>query len=571
MSRHRTIRNKGVIAAARVQRAPAPGRRLPFRSDPWTRKLLRPLLITLLATSVAIGLLVIVRISTPELAWMSIVPLSFLAALEGAYTTAWLNNPDSNGVDRLTYRAAEVLLLLVVARVYSWVALGAGIPSPEQMQVFLTSPMTILSVGGFVTTAFVSLVAWWLAVTMSRIFSKLDVSVYEINFYTLSPAEQKAKADDRPIQISRDELQAQFLNTWLMVGMLMVFMAALSTFEVGQLTSVTNPFEITRLGMTPAMLFALMTYFLTGFWLLSHARLLRMNARWLADGVAKEASLERGWQRSAFVVVGIIALIAAFLPIGSTLAISHILTMGLAGLGYVASTIFFFFGNLFASMLMLLTQNAEEGIQQPSEALPPATVTPPSLPPADSNPLLSMIISSAFWALVIAFIIASLLFFLRERGYRLDNTRVHSYWVITKSWLHEFWRRLSRRANTFRRDLQDRLKAAGAASSPQIGLKVARPRFLRLSALTPREQIRYYYLALVRRAGENGIDRRDSETPLEYIQDLKKAWPEADIDFETMTDAFLEARYSPQPIEKHKANAIKQRWNSLRTSLRKRI
>jgi hypothetical protein len=347
-----------------------------------------------------------------------IVPLSFFAALEGAYTTAWLNNPDSNGVDRLTYRAAEVLLLLVIARVYSWVALGAGIPSPEQMRVFLTSPMTILSVGGFVTTAFVSLVAWWLAVTMSRIFSKLDVSVYEINFYTLSPAEQKAKADDRPIQISRDELQAQFLNTWLMVGMLMVFMAALSTFEVGQLTSVTNPFEITRLGMTPAMLFALMTYFLTGFWLLSHARLLRMNARWLADGVAKEASLERGWQRSAFVVVGIIALIAAFLPIGSTLAISHILTMGLAGLGYVASTIFFFFGNLFASMLMLLTQNAEEGIQQPSEALPPATVEPPSLPPADSNPLLSMIISSAFWALVIAFIIASLLFFLRERGYR---------------------------------------------------------------------------------------------------------------------------------------------------------
>jgi hypothetical protein len=75
----------------------------------------------------------------------------------------------------------------------------------------------------------------------------------------------------------------------------------------------------------------------------------------------------------------------------------------------------------------------------------------------------------------------------------------------------------------------------------------------------------------VRRAGENGIDRRDSETPLEYIQDLKKAWPEADIDFETMTDAFLEARYSPQPIEKHKANAIKQRWNSLRTSLRKRV
>jgi hypothetical protein len=182
-----------------------------------------------------------------------------------------------------------------------------------------------------------------------------------------------------------------------------------------------------------------------------------------------------------------------------------------------------------------------------------------------------MIISSAFWALVIAFIIASFLFFLRERGYRIDNTRIQGYWATTKSWLREAWRRLSRQANTLRRDIRERLKAASAASPPQIDLKVTRPRFLRLSALTPREQIRYYYLALVRRASENGIDRRVSETPLEYIQDLKEAWPEADVDFEAMTDAFLEARYSPQPIEKPKANAIKQRWNSLRTSLRKRV
>ena len=206
------------------------------------------------------------------------------------------------------------------------------------------------------------------------------------------------------------------------------------------------------------------------------------------------------------IVLVVVALIAAFLPIGSTLAISHIMTMGLAGLGYVAGTIFFFFGNMFASMLMLLTQNAEEGLQQPSETLPPATIEPPFAPPSDPNPLISMIISSAFWALVIAFIIASLLFFLRERGYRIDNTRVHSLWVTTKSWLRAFWRNLSGRANTLRRDLQARLKVASAASPPQIGLKVTRPRFLRLSALTPREQIRYYYLALVRRAGENGID-----------------------------------------------------------------
>lgn len=65
MSRRRTIRNKGVIAAARLQRSPAPGKRLAFRVDPWTRKLTRPLMISLLAVSVAVALLVIARIISP--------------------------------------------------------------------------------------------------------------------------------------------------------------------------------------------------------------------------------------------------------------------------------------------------------------------------------------------------------------------------------------------------------------------------------------------------------------------------------------------------------------------------
>ncbi|RIK18656.1 MAG: hypothetical protein DCC51_10120, partial [Anaerolineae bacterium] len=96
-------------------------------------------MIALLATSVAVALLVIVRIASPDVAWMALVPLCLLVALEGAYTTAWLNNPDSFGVDRSVYRAAEMVLIVVLARIYSWVLFGGGIPSPEAMRQFLTS------------------------------------------------------------------------------------------------------------------------------------------------------------------------------------------------------------------------------------------------------------------------------------------------------------------------------------------------------------------------------------------------------------------------------------------------
>ena len=57
--RPRTIRNKGVIAAARAQRAPTPGPRLSFQTDALTRRLVRPPLIAALATAPAIGLLVL--------------------------------------------------------------------------------------------------------------------------------------------------------------------------------------------------------------------------------------------------------------------------------------------------------------------------------------------------------------------------------------------------------------------------------------------------------------------------------------------------------------------------------
>lgn len=569
MSRRRTIRNKGVIAAARLQRSPAPGKRLAFRVDPWTRKLTRPLMISLLSVSVAVALLVIARIISPGPAWMALIPLCFLAALEGAYTSAWLNNPDSNGVDRLSYRAAEVLLILVVARIYSWIVFVGGIPSPDEMRVFLVSPMAVLSTGGFISTAVITLAAWWLAVTLSRIFTRLDVSIYEINFYTLPSIEQKAQADNQPIQTPREELQDQFLNTWLLVGMGMAFLAALSTFEVNELTNVTNPFEITRLGLTPAMLFALMIYFLAGFWLLSHARLLRMNARWLIDGVAKEADLERAWQRSTIVVLGLVAFIAAFLPIGSTLAISQILSLGLAGIGYLMNLFISFFGHLTAAALILLTQNVEETDPLMAQPTPAPLPTPVPTPPAAPNEFLTMAGSSAFWALGVAIVIASLLFLLRERGYRLNRTVVGTYWSTLAGWARELWERLSGRVRSLSHELQNRLKRPTSLDIPHPDLKIRPPRFLRLGELSPREQIRFYYLALLRRAAESGIDRRDSETPLEFAQEMKDAWPDSGTNIDALTEAFLEARYSPQPIDKHEAGSIKERWKSLRSRLRK--
>ena len=564
--RPRPIRNKGVIAAARLQRAPAPGPRLPFQTDALTRRLVRPLLIAALATAPAIGLLVLVSVMTPEEPWLLLAWFCLFAALEGAYTATWLNNPDSRGVDRLTYRAAEVFLLVILSRIVSWALFGDGLPSPDAMRVYLAAPLSFFLTGGFFTTTFVTLVAWYLAVTLGRTFAQLDVGVEEVQFYTLATAEQKAQADNRPIPIGRGEIQERYLRLFLSVGVVMVLMAALSTFEVAQLATAESIFDIARLGLQPAMLFALLLYFLSGLLLLSHSRLLRLNAQWLADGVGKEAGLERAWQRSSLTLLLAIALVAAFLPIGSTLGISHILRLALNAILYVAGLIYSAIGLLFAAALTLLTRNAEQAplaTPQPMPTLVPPPVAPPPAPP---NPTFAFIVSSAFWALLIALVVGALIYFLRERGYRLELTQARRAAVTLSHRLRDLWLRLRRRARVARYTLRQRLRGPaapvdGAPLGP--GLRLSRPR-----PLSPREQIRYYYLSIVHRAGERGVPRAENETPLEYARDLKEQWPEAQPELDELTQAFVEARYSPQPIDRSAVGRVKEEWRRIRERLR---
>jgi hypothetical protein len=563
----RPLRKKGVIAAARLQRHPQSEPRLEFRSDERIRRFVRPFLIALLATSVAIAMLVIVEVIYPESRWQLIALLAFFSALEGSYTVAWLENPASRPIDRSAYRVAEVLVLVVLARIFSWVVFAGFMPTRADIQVFLTSPLAFLMIGNFFTTLIVMLLSWWLSVSVSKTFSALDISNEEYQFYTLSEANQKDQADNRPIQTPRDELQTKYLTIFLSVGMGLVIMAAMSTYEVREFATVSNPFEFTRIGLRTAMLWALLLYFLSGLWLLSHARLLRINARWLMDGIAKDADLERNWQRYSLILILVIAFFAAFLPIGSTLAISRLMGMMIQGVGFLASSLFGLFAFFFASILALISESSEATDQVQREPIP--TIPPPSpveqLPP---NPLFSMLASSIFWTLIIAVIIGATVFVLRERGYRVQLDNFQTYLSRFSIWFNETWHSMRHRVRATGRSLRRQLQFQTEIQSFRPTKGEVPRRFIRINALSPRDQIRFYYLSTVRRAGDIGIRRRINETPLEYFEDLTEVWPEAEHDLKALTGSFLEARYSRKLFEKKDVNSVREGWKRLKARLR---
>jgi hypothetical protein len=94
------------------------------------------------------------------------------------------------------------------------------------------------------------------------------------------------------------------------------------------------------------------------------------------------------------------------------------------------------------------------------------------------------------------------------------------------------------------------------------------PRYLSLRRLTPRQRVLFFFLAMIRRGEERGIPRKDSQTPYEYASKLEGMIPDANRDVSSLTNAFVEARYSKRSISHEKAGLVKRYWKRIRTAFR---
>lgn len=522
---------------------------------------LRPFLLAALATALLTGLNVFVGLVWPDPAWRWLPAVAFVAAAEGIYTTHWLFHPDRRYLDRWSYRFAELLVIGLFLRLLTW-ALSGGLPTLEGIRAYLLSPLTFFD-GRFVVYFIVGGLAWERAITWSGQFLRLKLSEAEVSYYSLPAAQQAALHADRPIDRERGLVFTGFVNSWLGGGMWLALATAMTSLEARDLTS-GQLMQITRLGLHPHVFVALLVYFIAGLWLVSQARLLLMRARWTTDGVATTPDMGSRWNRSALLLILLVAFVAALLPVGRTFGLAVIVQVVLGAIFLVVQIIFFILSSLIFLILGLLGLRAGE---PPEEALPAPLPTPTLAPapgPASETP--ALILGGLFWVLVGAVTLIALLFFLRDRGFRLETSLLGRWWRQFAEWLRALWRGGAQQAAGLRAALAQRLRGEEAAVGPDGG---RRWRFLRVNALPPREQVRYFYLSTVRRAGEQGVARQSSETPSEYAADLKQGWPEAEPEIDRLTGAFLEARYSRQPIEDEEVSLVRQVWKRVRAALRR--
>lgn len=536
-----------------------------FSTKTWQQNVTYPLLIALKVAMIALAVLTAIQVATPNISWVPFVFLCFFAALEGVYSTNWLGTYEQLGTNRAYYRIAELAFIALIVRLFSWVTSGTGWPTFEIFQYYLRAPFSFFGDAYFIISFLLVAFAWQRGVGFSMLFNQLAISKMEEAFFT----RRDHQTGDVPVYPQRGALVSSFFRQWTWGGIILLIGVALTTFQLGDVTSRLNLFEVTRQAVRPSLIIGMLIYFLIGFWLLSQARLLALNGRWLIEGIKPSEQIPKRWSNLSLRLLLSFAFIAAFIPIGSTVPAARVLSTLLAGVVYLLNLIFFFFSFLFFGLISLFMPNLDNTGTETQEPPPPPSFEELLPPPEASEPneMLLIFVTSLIWSLIIVGGVSAVLFIMRDRGKWVNGRFFQKVWLTFKQWLSELWFGVEEQLALVQQALQAR---RATAETDEEAPPKPPWRFIRLNALSPRDQIRYFYLSTVKRAGQKGVERSESNTPLEYAKQLKTHWPDAENELEDLTNAFLHARYSPRPIEKDDVNPVKRKWQQVKRNLRRR-
>ena len=451
-------------------------------------------------------------------------------------------------------------MLLAALRLAVW-AFSTGLPDLEAVRSWLRQPGTFFD-DQFILIGALLLAAWGLAVGITGDFLELalrpdEVAAQESRVWGESGSQIRAY---RPTL--RSEIVGRFAGRWGGGGIVLVACAALSRITFNPDGKGLFKLGLSQLGLPADVLAALLCYFLAGLLLISHARLALLRGHWYNEGAEIGSAVVRRWHWSGLLVVLLVAGLAALLPIGSTGWPAVVLGAIIAFLVQVAYAVLLILALLLSLVLYPLRFLLA---RQPSEM--PALSPPPIPTRAEvASSLPDWLGGAAFW-LVLVLLLGYLLWnYLAAHGLRSLLAgglpgRLAALLVRLRYRRTRWGASVQAAAAALRGRLRPvRSEDAAMAGSP----------FIRLSKLSPRARVRYFYLNTLHRAADRGLARPAPATPLEFGRDLAAQWPEAGTDVEALTDAFLAARYDRRPILAGEARATQSVWRRVLRALRGR-
>ena len=448
------------------------------------------------------------------------------------------------------FLAPELFVLAVLARIAATLSTG-GASFRADLERWLFDPLSVFE-PLFVLYFLAGLLAGLIAHRSMRDLNDLAPRPFEtpemLNEGSRSYAVQLA--EERSAAIRR-------------IGSRFIFGAALLLIALGlESVNLDQPLA-PGLPISARSTAGVLTYVVAGFLMYSQARLALLRSRWQQEGAQVSDVVARRWNRMAWLLIFGVVGGAALLPRTYGRGLLETLGAGLALIGYVIALIGYvvvwLFGMLVSLPAWLLSLLLPSG-GAPSAPPPPPPELPPLPPEVEREPrLLPALI---FWLCMLTLAAYAVRVVVQRHPGLLRAIMAHAALGRLLRWLAEIWGDTSSWVQHAAHVARERLRRPAPAPTGRRG------RLLRLTALTPRERVRYFYGSTLRRAAAGGIGRRAGQTPYEYRAALASQLPESEPDIAELTEAFVVAQYAPRPVGPEEVGRARRPWERLRRTLK---
>jgi hypothetical protein len=508
------------------------------KSRLWAELLLQPLAVGIMVSCIALSVVELIHLYLAD--WNTTLLLAgcILGALAANYSYSLIRARIVYGEDIFKFRLVELSTFFILLKIGSyagdsWRAIWADIRTWPSTPWNLFDAETLVAFG-------LACCSWYAA-------TQTAVDVQRLG----EPPDH-----DRDYVSPLDSLASRFF----VGGVALLIFSGLTRLGIAFLLDLRHP-------PVPGMVLNVLIYFVLGLILLGQVRYVLQRQHWQDQGAKIAAPLHSRWVRYGMALIGLAAVIAFVLPNSYTYGLLEMAAIVLDALYNVLG--------LISMVLSLLCYWPLSGLAWLLGGLldleiseePPPTELPfgEGTAPGASWPWFEIIKSLVFWVVLVGISFYVLRSYLQERPGLLRA--LAAFGPIRA--LRRLWLALRQSLGNWGRVVRQRLPRQW----PRLPWRrlpgwVGTPfRFFRLGALSPRERVMYYYLSIVRRAGQQGFPRRASQTPYEYDVSLEPHLPQAQQDLASLTEAFVEARYSRRAVEPSWAGRVRAHWEKVRAAL----
>lgn len=518
------------------------------------------LLVFLMMASGVLAITGLIRTASPTSHAGIMAAVLLFVVIDRMYTHPQLKSLAPLSQEWAVAIGAQWIAIVVVLRLLLSYAGGSDAFLEDMSRVARGDLLGLLTVE-YVFSLLFALLVWFLTGYFLRLLDEIGLD------------ETLALSDAPPI-VPRDTVPARqrLINAFFNLGIALVVLTGLARINLRNMASTISSLrdiEINRFSGGEA---GTLLYFAFGLALLSLGRLLSLQTHWKKERIPVSSHhLTRQWGVYSVLFLLLLAVIVSLLPAGDSLGLFSLLGMLLSFL----FSVLFFIGQLLLVLLsmivslpfMLLRGESGPVTREP----PPLPVLPPPVPgtPAAPNEAWMLIRSILLWGGLAVIVVFAFVQFVRQHGglrAALRQSRVTNWLILAWQWLYRSAGKtgatLSRAVSGAWQGLVSRLE--GRRALPGVS-------FMNPRALDPRRRIYFFYLSMIRRSGEQGLARRASQTPSEYAAELEKALPSAAEDIDSITGAFVQARYSRQEVNPQRADLVKATWGRIRRALQNRL